>query len=43
MVGTHGMKLLQQAVREASPNDVHLLHWSTFNPVEARRKAWRHL
>ncbi|CAK9007574.1 unnamed protein product, partial [Durusdinium trenchii] len=34
IVGTHGMKLLQRAVRQGGPELVQLLHWSKFNPVE---------
>eukprot|EP00434_Breviolum_minutum_P025594 symbB.v1.2.022612.t2/scaffold2017.1/size92264/3 len=41
--GTHGMKLLQRAVREATPKTrVRLLHWSVFNPIEATEAKKMH-
>ncbi|CAK9042308.1 unnamed protein product [Durusdinium trenchii] len=42
IVGTHGMKLLQRAVRQGGPELVQLLHWSKFNPVEATEARRMH-
>eukprot|EP00435_Cladocopium_sp_Y103_P031743 s2138_g8.t1 len=40
--GTHGMTLLQRAVRQAGPRRVRILHWSVFNPVQATEASRLH-